>query len=106
MTITSCNPYPIKLRESSRTYSPDSTKYLLRYDKVSWDGYPFPYVTILNSSDNVYNPHQNYFQMGSHEEQLTLLCYKPELSPLVIGEESPDSAGQPTGEQPAAFAKK
>jgi len=53
MTITSCNPYQIKLRESSRTYSPDSTKYLLRYDKVSWDGYPFPYVTILNSSDNV-----------------------------------------------------
>jgi hypothetical protein len=53
--ITSCDPKSSELHESSRTYSPDGSKYILNFDRLVWDGFPTPFVTILNSSANVHN---------------------------------------------------
>ena len=55
VTVTSCITSPGTFTEFSRTYSPDSTKFLLRYDYVqgAWDGGRSSSVTILNSTDSV-----------------------------------------------------
>jgi hypothetical protein len=55
VTITSCITSPGTFTEFSRAYSPDSTKFLLRYDYVqgAWDGGRSSSVTILNSTDSV-----------------------------------------------------
>jgi hypothetical protein len=54
-TISSCITSPGTFTEFSRAYSPDSTKFLLKYDYVqgAWDGGRTWFVTILNSTDSV-----------------------------------------------------
>lgn len=54
-TITSCLTTPGTFTELSRTYSPDSSKFLLNYNYVqgAWDGGRSSLVTILNSADSV-----------------------------------------------------
>jgi len=54
-TITSCLTTPGTFTELSRTYSPDSSKFLLNYNYVqgAWDGGRSSLVTILNSIDSV-----------------------------------------------------
>jgi hypothetical protein len=51
----SCLTSPGTFTEFSRTYSPDSSKFLLNYDYVqgAWDGGRSALVTILNSSESV-----------------------------------------------------
>lgn len=55
LILTSCIMSPGTFREFSRTYSPDSTKFLLKYDYVqgAWDGGRTWAVTIMNSTDTV-----------------------------------------------------
>src|SRR5687768_10715265 len=55
MTLASCITSPGTFTEFSRTYSPDSSKFLIRYDYVqgAWDGGRSSSVTILNSTDSV-----------------------------------------------------
>jgi len=55
VTIASCSTSPGTFTEFSRTYSPDSSKFLLNYTYVqgAWDGGRSSLVTILNSSDSV-----------------------------------------------------
>jgi hypothetical protein len=55
MTVASCITSPGTFTEFSRTYSPDSSKFLLKYDYVqgAWDGGRSSSVTILNSTDSV-----------------------------------------------------
>ena len=59
VTIVSCITSPGTFTEFSRTYSPDSSKFLLNYDYVqgAWDGGRSSSFTILNSSDSV--KHEN-----------------------------------------------
>jgi len=54
-TLTSCIMSAGTFKEISRTYSPDSTKFLLKYDYVqgAWDGGRTWAVTIMNSTDSV-----------------------------------------------------
>jgi len=54
--FTSCDfTTPGTFTEFSRTYSPDSSKFILKYDYVqgAWDGGRSFFVTILNSTDSV-----------------------------------------------------
>src|SRR5688500_4444983 len=55
VTTTSCITSPGTFTEYSRTYSPDSTKFLLRYGfaQGAWDGGRSSSVTILHSTDSV-----------------------------------------------------
>ena len=55
VTIASCITSPGTFTEFSRTYSPDSSKFLLSYDYVqgAWDGGRSSSVAILNSTDSV-----------------------------------------------------
>ena len=55
VTIASCITSPETFTEFSRTYSPDSSKFLLSYDYVqgAWDGGRSSSVAILNSTDSV-----------------------------------------------------
>jgi hypothetical protein len=55
VTVFSCITSPGTFTEFSRTYSPDSSKFLLKYDFVqgAWDGGRSSSVTILNSTDSV-----------------------------------------------------
>jgi len=55
LTATSCITSPGTFTELSRTYSPDSSKFLLRYGYVqgAWDRGRSSSVTILNSADSV-----------------------------------------------------
>jgi hypothetical protein len=55
LTLASCITSPGTFNELSRTYSPDSTKLLLRYNYIqgAWDGSRTWAVTIMNSSDSV-----------------------------------------------------
>jgi hypothetical protein len=55
LTITSCVTSPGTFTEGSRTYSPDSSKFIVRYDYAqgAWDGGRTWSVTILNSTDSV-----------------------------------------------------
>ena len=61
-TITSCIFSPGTFTEFSRTYSPDSTKYLLRYDYVqgAWDGGHSWSVAILKATDSVEEASKKY----------------------------------------------
>jgi hypothetical protein len=54
-TFTSCTTSPGTFTQISRTYSPDSSKFLLNYNYVqgAWDGGRSSSFTILNSSDSV-----------------------------------------------------
>lgn len=53
--MTSCLTTPGTFTEFSRTYSPDSSKFLLNYNYVqgAWDGGRSSLVTILSSRDSV-----------------------------------------------------
>lgn len=55
LTLTACIMSPGTFTEFSRIYSPDSTKFLLKYEYVQggWDGGRTWAVTILNSTDTV-----------------------------------------------------
>jgi len=55
VTIASCITSPGTFTEFSRTYSPDSSRFLLNYDYVqgAWDGERSSVVAILNSTDSV-----------------------------------------------------
>jgi hypothetical protein len=55
VTIASCITSSGTFTEFSRTYSPDSSKFLLSYDYVqgAWDGGRSSSVAILNSTDSV-----------------------------------------------------
>lgn len=55
VVLASCITSPGTFTEFSRTYSPDSTKFLLKYNYVqgAWDGGRIWAVTILNSTDSV-----------------------------------------------------
>lgn len=55
LTVASCITSPGTFTEFSRTYSPDSSKFLLKYDYVqgAYDGGRSSSVTILNSTDSV-----------------------------------------------------
>jgi hypothetical protein len=53
--VASCITSPGTFTEFSRSYSPDSSKFLLKYDYVqgAWDGGRSTFITILNSTDSV-----------------------------------------------------
>jgi hypothetical protein len=55
VTIASCITSPGTFTEFSRTYSPDSSKFLLNYAfaQGAWDGGRSSLITILNCSDSV-----------------------------------------------------
>jgi hypothetical protein len=62
-TVASCTfTSPGTFTEFSRTYSPDSSKFLLKYDYVqgAWDGGRSSSVTILKSKDSVKPANINY----------------------------------------------
>jgi hypothetical protein len=65
----SCNfASPGTFTEFSRTYSPDSTKFLLKYDYVqgAWDGGRSCAVTILNTTDSV-KPEKIKYSYSSYD---------------------------------------
>jgi hypothetical protein len=55
MTVSACITSPGTFTEFSRTYSPDSSKFLLKYDFVqgAWDGSRSTLTAILKSTDSV-----------------------------------------------------
>ena len=55
VTVASCITSPGTFTEFSRTYSPDSSRFVLKYNFVqgAWDGGRSSFVTILKSTDSV-----------------------------------------------------
>lgn len=68
VTIASCITSPGTFTEFSRTYSPDSSKFLLNYAYVqgAWDGGRSSAVAILNSSDSL-KPENITYSFSSYD---------------------------------------
>lgn len=68
VTIVSCITSPGTFTEFSRTYSPDSLKFLLKYDFVqgAWGGGRSTLTTILNSADSV-KPENIKYSFSSYD---------------------------------------
>jgi hypothetical protein len=68
ISMAACVSSPGVFTEQSRAYSPDSTKFLLRYgyEQGAWDGDRSYLVTVLNAKDSV-NPRNISFSYTSYD---------------------------------------
>lgn len=68
LSMAACVCAPGVFTEQSRAYSPDSTKFLLRYsyEQGAWDGDRSYLVTVLNAKDSI-NPRDISFSYMSYD---------------------------------------